>query len=132
MIIGRLNEKKRQWHPLCNRNYANELDRTVTPTILKYVICETWQIQRQVVWCAFRWKVLENELRPDTISGKCICSFDIASLTWRTHLCASYEAHSLIGNSSPHTHITFPFPCGMDDGELHSLTKKNIEKKIVL
>lgn len=35
MIIGRLKEKKRQWHPLCNVNYANDSERTVTNTFFK-------------------------------------------------------------------------------------------------
>lgn len=37
MIIGRLKEEKGQWHPLCNVNYANESEVSVT-----HIFKNTW------------------------------------------------------------------------------------------
>lgn len=67
MILGRLKERKRQWQPVCNVSYANESERNVTQ-FLKYISCEALQIGSQVFWCAFRWKILEKELKLDSIS----------------------------------------------------------------
>lgn len=63
---------------------------------LKYILCEALQIGSQVFWCAFRWKILEKELKLDSISGKGICLFDMISLTKKTPFLCTFLHSSQI------------------------------------